>query len=145
MLSYIIIACSLAAWLFGSFQRINTRLIYNQQIETADYLHTIITLNTLIIPLVYFYSIGNAISFLSGFSFAYIASTLCSFLMAIILAPYILTAFATKVPSMYVIFLSTPSTITMLSVGILLQNPFTIGAACAMASSWIGYVVKLDD
>jgi hypothetical protein len=146
MIHSIVITCSLAAWLFGSFQRINTRLMSNQKIEVTDYLHMIITLSALIIPLAYFYCIGQALSFLSGFSFAYIVSTLSTFCMVIILAPRMLqNPFATKMLPMYAIFLSAPSTIAMLSVSIFLKNSFMIGAACAIASSWIGYAANLDE
>lgn len=142
----VIISCTLVAWLFGIFQRINMLARYNKIIDASDYLHVAISLGTAIMPLIYFYSTGNVGSFLAGFAFAYIISTVCSFCLVLLLASSLIqNPLDTKALTIYSVFMSAPSTIVILGMGIFLKNPFVIGSACAVASSWIGYLAKLND
>ncbi len=143
----VIMICVLAIWFFGQLQRIFTLIRYNKEIGTSDYLHMGVNLSMLLAPALYFYNLGteNLYLFLSGFVFSYVISTVSSVIVAIGLTPYIMRyPLGQRALSTYAVFFYMPVTIVMISMGFYLANPFVLGAAFAIASSWTGYIVSLQ-
>lgn len=145
-LPLLVIIAALCIWFFGTLQRFFVLHNYGKEITPADYLHATLSCSMLLIPGLCFtlIDISALYLFLSGFAFAFIISTISTFLMGILLASQIaLNPLNKKLLSLYGIFLITPTTMVMITLGIYSANPFVIGAACAVASSWIGYCVSI--
>jgi hypothetical protein len=79
--------------------------------------------------------------FLQGFAFAYGISLLCTFISALFVSFIQKKRLSQELLTIYSVLL--PITIIIMGAGIYISNPFIIGVAFAIASSWVGYLVKL--
>lgn len=145
MVSLYLITVIISLWLFGIFQRLVSLKKYKNEISAADYAHVGLTVAPLAVGALYFYSVNQLVIFLSGFAFAYLISTLCTVVLSFALVNYILEyPMNQKVLHIYSILFCAPSSAVMFALAAYLGSPFVWGAACAVASMWVGYVALLD-
>ncbi|GEM_PF-6137889 len=144
-LSSIALLFILSLWLFGALQRLVLLKRYNKDIDSVDYLHTGLTFGMLILPAIFFYRTGSLYPFLFGFCFAYITLTIGTMLGGLILLSHISRhPLGQPAIAIYSIIFYAPITLVMIMMGIYLRNPFILGAAFSITSSWIGYSVLLE-
>ena len=135
----------IALWCFGTTRRITMLDKFGKETQTVDYLHALISACMLVIPASYYACTGQLFNFLAGFAFAWVTSWIGLFPVGIILVSHVQkNPLTTHAISIYSILMACPITMTVFALGLYLGNPFVIGAAFAIASSWVGYIVFLE-